>query len=91
MMLPFIPVPTYPKDAKRRFFIGGSDARIIMGQDQDALLRQWREKRGERSRSITRTISSCSSGWLPSPSTGSGSCDRPDRPSTTSRAGFGIR
>ncbi|NYG48055.1 putative phage-related endonuclease [Bradyrhizobium sp. IAR9] len=31
----------------RRAFIGGSDARIIMGQDQDELLRLWREKRGE--------------------------------------------
>jgi predicted phage-related endonuclease len=31
----------------RRFFIGGSDARIIMGDDQAALLRLWREKRGE--------------------------------------------
>jgi len=31
----------------RRSFIGGSDARIIMGQDEDALLRLWREKRGE--------------------------------------------
>ena len=28
-------------------FIGGSDARIIMGADEDALLRLWREKRGE--------------------------------------------
>jgi predicted phage-related endonuclease len=33
--------------AERRHFIGGSDARIIMGTDQDALLRLWREKRGE--------------------------------------------
>src|ERR1700689_4189917 len=32
---------------KRRYFIGGSDARIIMGDDEDALLRLWREKRGE--------------------------------------------
>jgi predicted phage-related endonuclease len=32
---------------ERRYFIGGSDARIIMGGDQDALLRLWREKRGE--------------------------------------------
>src|SRR5829696_6457732 len=32
---------------KRRKFIGGSDARIIMGQDEAALLRLWREKRGE--------------------------------------------
>ena len=31
----------------RRFFIGGSDARIIMGGDEAALLRLWREKRGE--------------------------------------------
>jgi predicted phage-related endonuclease len=32
---------------ERRYFIGGSDARIIMGNDEDALLRLWREKRGE--------------------------------------------
>jgi len=31
----------------RRSFIGGSDARIIMGTDETALLRLWREKRGE--------------------------------------------
>ena len=31
----------------RRQFIGGSDARIIMGKDEAALLRLWREKRGE--------------------------------------------
>jgi predicted phage-related endonuclease len=31
----------------RRRFIGGSDARIIMGKDEKALLRLWREKRGE--------------------------------------------
>jgi predicted phage-related endonuclease len=31
----------------RRTFIGGSDARIIMGNDEAALLRLWREKRGE--------------------------------------------
>src|SRR4051795_9201653 len=31
----------------RRSFIGGSDARVIMGDDEDALLRLWREKRGE--------------------------------------------
>ena len=31
----------------RRSFIGGSDARIIMGADQAALIRLWREKRGE--------------------------------------------
>ena len=31
----------------RNYFIGGSDARIIMGNDEAALLRLWREKRGE--------------------------------------------
>ena len=33
--------------ADRRQFIGGSDARTIMGDDEPALLRLWREKRGE--------------------------------------------
>jgi predicted phage-related endonuclease len=31
----------------RRSFIGGSDAPIIMGSDENALIRLWREKRGE--------------------------------------------
>jgi predicted phage-related endonuclease len=31
----------------RRHFIGGVDARIIMGKDEKALHRLWREKRGE--------------------------------------------
>jgi predicted phage-related endonuclease len=31
----------------RSRFIGGSDARIIMGQDETALIHLWREKRGE--------------------------------------------
>ena len=31
----------------RRYFIGGSDARIIMGTDEAALIRLWCEKRGE--------------------------------------------
>jgi predicted phage-related endonuclease len=31
----------------RRSFIGGSDARLIMGDDEGALVRLWREKRGE--------------------------------------------
>jgi putative phage-type endonuclease len=33
--------------SSRRCFIGGSDARIIMGSDEAALVRLWREKRGE--------------------------------------------
>src|SRR4030081_2038847 len=31
----------------RRQFIGGSDARIIMGKDEKTLHHLWREKRGE--------------------------------------------
>src|SRR5229473_2896824 len=31
----------------RRVFVGGSDARIIMGNDEFALVRLWRQKRGE--------------------------------------------
>jgi predicted phage-related endonuclease len=38
---------TLSKNVNRRSFIGGSDARIIMGNDETALLRLWREKRGE--------------------------------------------
>ena len=33
--------------SRRRYFLGGSDARIIMGTDEAALLHLWREKRGE--------------------------------------------
>src|SRR5437879_4587474 len=36
-----------PDSASRRAFIGGSDARVITGNDEMALLRLWREKRGE--------------------------------------------
>jgi predicted phage-related endonuclease len=35
------------RHTNRRGFVGGSDARIIMGKDEGALLRLWREKRGE--------------------------------------------
>ena len=35
------------KFVERRAFIGGSDARIIMGNDEAALIQLWREKRGE--------------------------------------------
>ena len=37
----------HKKVANRRQFIGGSDARIIMGADEAALIRLWKEKRGE--------------------------------------------
>ena len=40
---------TNPRSVKldRRQFIGGSDARIIMSPDETALIRLWKEKRGE--------------------------------------------
>ena len=38
-------IPLLNRD--RRHFIGGSDARTIMGKDEKALHRLWREKRGE--------------------------------------------
>jgi hypothetical protein len=37
----------FRKFVGRRSFIGGSDARVIMGSDESALLRLWQEKRGE--------------------------------------------
>jgi putative phage-type endonuclease len=37
----------FSNSSHRRSFIGGSDARIIMGNDEAALIRLWREKRGE--------------------------------------------
>ena len=40
-------VRTRSQEENRRSFIGGSDARIVMGQDEAALLRLWKEKRGE--------------------------------------------
>jgi predicted phage-related endonuclease len=39
--------PESLKFVGRRSFIGGSDARIIMGDDEAAMLRLWRQKRGE--------------------------------------------
>src|SRR6266702_5041807 len=41
----YAPIRFTPND--RRTFIGGSDPRIIMGDDESNLVRLWREKRGE--------------------------------------------
>jgi len=67
MTLPFSTASARPVDNARRFFIGGSDARIIMGTDEAALVRLWREKRGDAEPPDTRTTSSSSSGWPRSP------------------------
>src|SRR6266404_10006797 len=37
----------FHKNIERRYFVGGSDARIIMGDDEASLVRLWREKRGD--------------------------------------------
>ena len=47
----------------RRTFIGGSDARVIMGDDEEALRRLWREKRGEANLRTCPAISSSSLVW----------------------------
>jgi predicted phage-related endonuclease len=47
MTHPFSSAPVSLKRFDRRSFVGGSDARIIMGNDEAALVRLWREKRGE--------------------------------------------
>jgi hypothetical protein len=46
-------LPTEPKKG-RRYFIGGSDAHTIMGDDEGALLRLWRENGGKPNRRISR-------------------------------------
>ena len=40
----------------RMRFIGGSDAKVIMGKDEKALLRLWREKRGEEAPSCLASV-----------------------------------
>jgi predicted phage-related endonuclease len=47
MTLAIATAPAYRKHVDRRLFIGGSDARIIMGNNKPALVRLWQEKRGE--------------------------------------------
>jgi predicted phage-related endonuclease len=47
MSPPIATAPAYRKHVDRRLFIGGSDARVIMGSDEAALTRLWQEKRGE--------------------------------------------
>jgi predicted phage-related endonuclease len=47
MTLPFETARISPQRLNRRSFIGGSDARVIMGDDEAALIRLWQEKRGE--------------------------------------------
>jgi predicted phage-related endonuclease len=41
-----IPLSNVATRSERRSFIGGSDARVIMGSDEKALQHLWSEKRG---------------------------------------------
>jgi predicted phage-related endonuclease len=53
--------------ADRRQFIGGSDARTIMGDDEAALVRLWREKQGEAEPEDLSGTSLSSLAWSPNP------------------------
>jgi hypothetical protein len=44
------------KPAKRRYFIGGSHARVIMRSDEVPLLRLWREKRGDEPEDLLQSL-----------------------------------
>ena len=73
MTLPFESARISPQRLNRRSFIGGSDARIIMGSDEAALLRLWREKRGEIEPEDLSGNLIVQLGLRPSLSTGAGS------------------
>ena len=77
--------------ANRQAFIGGSDARIIMGNDEAALLRLWREKRGEVEPRICPATSSSSSASPPRTSIDVGTKPIPARSLQTSSGRFGIQ
>jgi predicted phage-related endonuclease len=51
-----------PKLSHRRHFVGGSDARIIMGNDEHALVRLWRESAARSNQRTCPAISSSNSG-----------------------------
>jgi hypothetical protein len=76
-------VKTIAYPVKKRHFIGGSDARIIVGNDEQALIRLWREKRGKSSRKICQVISSCRLGSRPKSSIAAGTKPVPGRSSPT--------
>ena len=78
-------------DASRRRFIGGSDARVIMGQDEAALIRLWREKRGEAEPEDLSGNLPSSSGSPPKPSTGIGTSATRAKSSPRSSGGSSIR
>src|ERR1700684_169177 len=76
------------EEVDRRQFIGGSDARIIMGDDGAALLRLWREKRGEAEPEDLSGNLIVQLAVSPRSSTGSGMSAIPARWSARSNGGF---
>lgn len=75
----------------RRDFLGGSDARVVMGGDAAALLRLWKEKRGEMDQRISRGTCWSSSAPRPNTSTGPGMSAKRGSRSRTFSAGFSTR
>ena len=57
------PIGNIAENSGRSHFIGGSDARIIMGDDEAALLRLWRESAARPSPRTCPATSSSSSAW----------------------------
>ena len=74
----------------RRSFIGGSDARIIMGDDEVALVRLWREKRGEAEPEDLSGNLIVQLGAVTEDSIGVGTSSIPGRSLSTSSAVSGI-
>ena len=84
-------IESHCESRDRRSFIGGSDARIIMGNDEAALLRLWREKRGEVEPEDLSGNLMVQLGLPPRTSTGAGTRPIPARSSPTSRSMSGTR
>jgi predicted phage-related endonuclease len=72
---------------KRRSFIGGSDAPVIMAGDEAAVVRLWREKRGELEPKDHSGNLIMQLGSRLSPSIGDGTSAQPGKWSKKSKAG----
>ncbi len=62
--------------SERHRFLGGSDARVIMSPDETALIRLWKEKRGEAG---TTRAGRSREGRIHRGPAASGGCDLRDR------------
>jgi hypothetical protein len=75
----------------RRGYIGGSDARTIMGTDEAALVQLWREKRGEAQPKDLSNVLMVQLALLPRISTDAGTNVTPAMPSRTCSGGYSTR